>query len=296
MQKGALCASFIFEPNDICMKILVSALALLLTISASAQYYYKDVLGTAESKDLIAAYRKAGVQTVTLKSYTINNTPIENLSVQQEFLPAQYLRTITKTDYLPASYLTTYFDEAGQVQRTTDSTAGAFVNTTIYSYNGGQQVSSILTTYGDTLASLRTDEHIWQYDAQNRPSRMLRVKNSRDTSIVNFKKDNAGNVIEEQETVRFLKEEPVYYFYDAKNRLTDIVRYNKKAARLLPEQMFEYTADNQLAQRTTVPQNSDNYYVWRYRFNEKGLKSAEEIYNKQKELTGRVVYTYSFAK
>jgi hypothetical protein len=279
------------------MKTLFAVVASLLSVVASAQYYYKDIIGTKESSDLISVYRKNNVQSVSLKSYTIDNTPIENLSVQQAFSPAtQTLRTVTKSDYLPASFLTTYFDENGRVLKTTDSTAGGAVNTTVYTYTTAGLVSSIATTFGDSLASLKSDEHRWQFDAQGRVSRMLRIRNGKDTSVINFKQDNAGNVIEEQETVRFIKEEPVYYFYDAKNRLTDIVRYNKKAARLLPEQMFEYTANNVLVQRTTIPQNSDNYLVWRYRFDDKGLKTAEEVFNKQKELTGKVEYIYTFSK
>lgn len=279
------------------MKTLFAVVASLFTFVASAQYYYKDIIGTKESSDLISAYRKNNVQSVSLKSYTIDNTPIENLSVQQEFSPAtQTLRTITKSDYQPASFLTTHFDENGRVLKTTDSTAGGAVNTTVYTYNNAGQLSSIATRFGDTLATLKSDEHRWQFDAQGRVSRMLRIRNGKDSSVINFKLDNAGNVIEEQETVRFIKEEPIYYFYDAKNRLTDIVRYNKKAARLLPEQMFEYTANNLLVQRTTIPQNSDNYLVWRYRFDDKGLKTAEEVFNKQKELTGKVEYIYTFSK
>lgn len=278
------------------MKLVFSVVAAaLFTVSASAQYYYKDVIGTKESSDLITAYRKNNVQSVSMKSYTIDNTPLDNLSVQQEFSPtAQTLRTITKTEYLPASYLTTFFDANGHVLKTADSVAGGFVTTTVYRYNDAGQLSSIFTTYGDTLAPLKTEEHIWQFDAQNHASRMLRVRNGKDSSMVTFKLDNAGNVIEEQETVRFIKEEPVYYFYDAKNRLTDIVRYNKKAGRLLPEQMFEYTTTNQLAERTTIPQNSDNYLIWRYRFDNRGLKTGEQIFNKQKELTGKVEYSYTF--
>lgn len=279
------------------MKTLFSLVAVFLTLFASAQFYYKDVVGTKESSELITSYRRNNVQTVTIKSYTVENTPIENLSVQQEFSSAaQTLRTITKTGYLPASYLTTYFNENDQILKTIDSTAGSFVNTTIYTYNNSGHVTSIRTSFGDPLASLKTDEHIWQWNEQATLNRMLRIRNGKDTSIVRFKLDEAGNAIEEQETVRFIKEEPVYYFYDSKNRLTDIVRYNKKAARLLPEQMFEYTSNNQLTQRTTVPQNSDDYLIWRYRFDNKGLKAAEEIFDKQKELTGKVEYIYTFGK
>lgn len=277
------------------MKPLLFVFIFLFSLSASAQYYFKDIIGTQESSNLVDRYRKNNVHTVTLKSYTIDNTPIENLSVQQEFSPAAHtLRTITNNDYLPASYLTTYFDETGRILKTTDSTAGSFVNTTVYRYNNAGQVQSILTVFGDSLTSLRRDEHIWQYDAQNRVRQMLRVKNQKDTAIVHFKLDDANNVVEEQETVRYIKEEPVYYYYDAKNRLTDIVRYNKKAARLLPEQMFEYATNNLLVQRTTVPQNRADYLIWRYSFDDKGLRTKEEIFDKQKELTGKVLYRYTF--
>lgn len=278
------------------MKALFFAVVIFLSMQASAQYYYKDIVGTKESNELLHLYRTNAVQSVTLKSYTINNTPVDNLSVQQVFSPTgRTLLTITKSEYQPASYLTTFYDEEGRVIKTTDSTSGS-VNTTVYTYNTQNSVSTINTTYGDNLAATRSDDHIWQYDDQNRISRMLRIKNRKDTSVVSFKLDEAGNIIEEQETRRFVKEEPFYYFYDAKNRLTDIVRYNKKAARLLPEQMFEYSVKNHLIQRTTISQNNSDYLIWRYRFDSNGLKTREDIYNKQKELTGKVEYTYTYSK
>lgn len=277
------------------MKALLSVFAGLMALTSSAQYYYKDIIGTRESADLINKYRRANVQTVDMKSYTINNTPIESLSVQQRFSPAtRSLLTITKTEYLPPSYLQTFFDEEGRVIKTTDSTAG-MVNATLYTYNQQGALSAITTRFGDSLAPVKTDEHQWLYDAQNRISKMLRIRNEKDTAVVSFRLDEAGHVIEEQETRRMVKEEPFYYYWDAKNRLTDIVRFNKKAGRLLPEQMFDYAVSNNLIQRTTVAPNSDDYLIWRYRFNDKGLKTREDIFNKQKELTGKVEYNYTFA-
>ncbi|HEY1022710.1 MAG TPA: hypothetical protein VGE06_10390, partial [Flavisolibacter sp.] len=237
------------------MKTLLSAAVLFLTLPAAAQYYYKDIVGTRESNALVTTYRNNSVQQVTMKSYTVNNTPLEDLSVQQAFSPeSKTLLTITKTPYQPASYLTSFFDEEGRMIKATDSSAGN-VSTTTYGYNQQGQLQVIHTAFGDSLAALKTDEHNWQYDAQGRISKMLRIKNGKDTAVVSFVLDENGNVIEEQETRRFIKEEPYYYYYDAKNRLTDIVRYNKKAARLMPEQMFEYSVKNNLIQRTTIPQN-----------------------------------------
>ena len=123
---------------------------------------------------------------------------------------------------------------------------------------------------------------------------MLRIKNRIDTTYVDFRLDEKGNVAEETEIHKGVRTEPVYYYYDTGNRLTDIVRYNRKAKRLLPEYMFEYSPSNQVIQKITVPSNSDNYLIWRYQYNPQGLKTKEVIYNKQKQLTGKVEYQYSF--
>ncbi|RYZ28030.1 MAG: hypothetical protein EOO10_10890 [Chitinophagaceae bacterium] len=276
------------------MKALFAAVALFTVSALQAQYYYKDIIGTKESADLITSYRNNKVRTVTLNSYTVNNTPIDNFSIQQEFLPAQQaLRTITKSDYTRPSYLTSFIDADGRVIRTLDSTDGV-VNTTVYSYNNNGNLVAVSFTAGDTLTAVKTDDHLWQYDPQNKVRQMIRIKNKRDTAVVSFKLDDAGNVIEEQERRRALTDEPFYYYYDASNRLTDIVRFNKKASRLLPEQMFEYSATNQVIQRISVPQNSDDYLIWRFAYDNRGLKTKEVIFNKQKEQTGKVEYVYTF--
>lgn len=276
------------------MKALFAAVALFTVSTLQAQYYYKDIIGTKESADLITSYRNNKVRTVTLNSYTVNNTPIDNFSIQQEFLPAQQaLRTITRSEYTRPSYLTSFIDANGRVIKTLDSSDGV-VNTTVYSYNNNGNLVAVSFTAGDTLTAVKTDDHLWQYDAQNRVRQMIRIKNKRDTAIVSFKLDDAGNIIEEQERRRALTDEPYYYYYDASNRLTDIVRFNKKASRLLPEQMFEYSATNQVIQRISVPQNSDDYLIWRFAYDNRGLKTKEVIFNKQKEQTGKVEYVYTF--
>ncbi|HYO21291.1 MAG TPA: hypothetical protein VER36_02725 [Flavisolibacter sp.] len=277
------------------MKTVFLAAALALSLTGSAQYYYKDIVGTRESAELITAYRNNKVRTVTLNSYTVNNAPLNAFSIQQEFLPAQQaLRTITKSEYTAPSYLTSYIDAAGRVIKTTDSTNGV-VNTTLYSYNTSGHLTAVWFTAGDTLTAVKTDDHLWQYDANNRISKMLRIKNKKDTAVVTFKLDGKGNVIEEQEKRRVSSEEPYQYYYDEANRLTDIVRFNKNAGRLLPEAMFEYSEKNQVIQRYTIPPNSDDYLIWRFAYDNKGLKTKEVVFNKQKEQTGKVEYVYTFS-
>ena len=121
---------------------------------------------------------------------------------------------------------------------------------------------------------------------------MLRIKNRVDTTYVSFKHDEAGNIIEEFSTRKGIKSDPVVYYYDNQNRLTDIVRFNNRVNKLLPEYMFEYSASNQVVQKMTFPANSSNYLIWRYQFDDRGLKVQEAIFDKEKKLTGRIRYEY----
>ncbi len=276
------------------MKPLLASLAFLASLSASAQYYYKDIVGTKETSEIIKAYQNNKVSRVVLTSFDGNNTPSSDFYVEQQFSPvSRTLKTITRSDMTHASVLVSVIDEQGRVIKTTDS-SDVVTTITTYNYNPKGQLVSVLSSSADSSKETNeSEQHLWQYD-NDRVLRMLRIKNRVDTAYVAFKLDEAGNVTEEQETRRGIKAEPIYYYYDANNRLTDIVRYNPKAKRLLPEYMFEYSPANQVIQKITVPSNSDDYLIWRYQYNHQGLKTKEVIYNKQKQLTGKVEYQYSF--
>ena len=276
------------------MKLVFATLVLFICLSASAQHYYKDILGTRETSEIIKAYQNNKVSRVVLTSYDENNTRSDDFYVEQQFFPAaKTLRTITRSDMGHESVLTSLIDDKENVVKTIDSSAIVFTVTT-YSYNpSGQLVSVVSSSTDSSKKTSESEQHLWRYNG-NKIASMLRIKNGHDTTYVSFKLDDAGNIAEEQETRRGVKSEPVYYYYDANNRLTDIVRYNNKAKRLLPEYMFEYSPANQVIQKITVPSNSDNYLIWRYQYNAQGLKTKEVIYNKQKQLTGKVEYQYSF--
>jgi hypothetical protein len=284
----------ILKNKFLLMKSIFAAIALFSTFSSFAQHYYKDIIGTMETAEMIKAYRVAKVNRVMLTSYDDNNTRNEDFFVEQQFSPAdQTLRTVTRSGVDHASTLISFIDEKGNVVKTIDSSA-FLVSTTTYAYNGAGQLLLVSSVSVDSSKKTNeSEQHLWQYN-NGKPFRMLRIKNRVDTTYVDFRLDENGNVAEEGETHKGTKTEPVYYYYDANNRLTDIVRYSKKAKRLLPEYMFEYSPSNQVIQKITVPSNSDNYLIWRYQYNPQGLKTKEVIYNKQKQLTGKVEYQYSF--
>jgi YD repeat-containing protein len=280
------------------MKLLFFPALLLFSLSSSAQYYYKDITGTKESSALLKVYMKNKVSRVMLTSYDADNTKSDNLFVQQEFSPAKrVLKTITATgaDNGNMSTVFTYADENGNIIKTVDS-SGVVINTTTYTYDASGNLKLVTISSSDTTIN-ESEQHLWQWE-NGKPSRMLRIKNKKDTTYVDFKLDENGNVTEETETRKRVTSRPYYYYYNDNNQLTDVVRYNDRAKQLLPEYMFEYSASDQVIQKITVPSNNSDYLIWRYQYNPQGLKIKEVVYSKhdKRNPLGKIEYQYSFAQ
>jgi YD repeat-containing protein len=280
------------------MKLLFFPALLLFSLSSSAQYYYKDITGTKESSALLKVYMKNKVTRVMLTSYDADNTKSDNLFVQQEFSPAKrVLKTITATgaDNGNMSTVFTYADENGNIIKTVDS-SGVVINTTTYTYDASGNLKLVTISSSDTTIN-ESEQHLWQWE-NGKPSRMLRIKNKKDTTYVDFKLDENGNVTEETETRKRVTSRPYYYYYNDNNQLTDVVRYNDRAKQLLPEYMFEYSASDQVIQKITVPSNNSDYLIWRYQYNPQGLKIKEVVYSKhdKRNPLGKIEYQYSFAQ
>ncbi len=275
-------------------KIISITILLFIGSFVQAQYYYKDIIGTKETAELIKNYKLNKVAKVVINSFDAENTKNDDFFVEQVFDPStQVLRTATRSGVSDASVLISFMDGNGNVVKTIDSSETS-VSTTIYDYNPDGLLRTVKSSSTDTSSSVaQTEEHIWQYE-HNKVKGMLRIKDSKDTTTVSFKFDEAGNISEEHSIRKGVQSEPVYYYYDSINRLTDIVRFNKRAKRLLPEYMFEYSPTNQVIQKITVPGNGSDYLIWRYQYNSNGLKTKEAVYNKQKQLTGKIAYEYVF--
>lgn len=226
------------------MKSSLLIFLLLLTFFSKAQYYYKDIVGTKETADLIKNYRNNKVARVVLTSYDAENTKNDDFYVEQTY-SNQVLKTITRSGISDESTLISYTDDNGNVIRTVDSSE-TMTSTSAYNYSPNGQLLSIISNSTDSShKTSQTEEHLWEYNNE-RISRMLRIKDKKDTAYITFKFDDKGNTIEEQSTRKGISSEPVYYYYDNNNRLTDIVRYNNKARRLLPEYLFEYSPKNSI--------------------------------------------------
>ncbi len=56
--------------------------------------------------------------------------------------------------------------------------------------------------------------------------------------------------------------------------------------------MYEYNSANQPIQMISTAVGGDNYFIWRYAYNDKKLRETEKCYSKEKRLLGRIEYEY----
>lgn len=276
------------------MKQTLVLLALLFSGASFGQFYYKDIVDANATSDKMKIYLGNKVASVTGTGVDSRGAKATDFMELQEVNPAQNLLKVTTRNGQSIVRIYYRFNAQGKLASIADSTRG-IKSLTSYSYSGNN-ITSIKTEIKDSLNDFsETEEHQWLYNSAGKPEKMWKIVNGRDSMEYRFTIDEKGNVADEQWFRRGIGIDPWYYYYDDQNRLTDIVRYNKRAKKLLPDFMFEYDDQNRVIQKiTTLSTTSPDYLTWRYLFNEKGLKTKEALFNKQKELTGRIDYTYSF--
>ncbi len=286
-------------------KIFAVVFILTSSLSVHPQYYYKDVIGTREINQTIKLYMGNKILSVEATGYDGDGMKNSDFSETQSFFPERNLLKISNRNKTTISNQYYRFDAKGLLTSISD-TSSSLTSTTTYSYdekNNPVLIKNIVTDADDSIN--QSEIHQWFYNAQGKPIRMLRIVNANDTTDVRFTLDEKGNAIEELPFIKKLSREKTYYYYDSKNRLTDIVRYNVKARRLLPDYMFEYSANDQVIQKiTTLSSSGLPYLTWRYIFDDKGLKTKEATFIKPKEatsnenqvMTGKIEYSYRFAE
>lgn len=283
-------------------KLLVALL--LFSVTAKAQYYYRDIIGTKEVNDKMKAYVAAHVKSVTAAGYDPRGTKSPDYNEWQDVQDnGASLKTTTRNGQTVSS---TYykFDSKTRLTTARDSTTDVESITT-YAYDNMGNPVNIKTTTKDAFHDFdQTSERQWSYK-DGKPTKLLLIVNGNDSMEYKFTLDEHMNVADEMifhqggsRNKLDIAYDPnkVYFFYDDRSRLTDITRYNEKAKELLPDFMFEYDDNNRVIQKITVMANSrtSDYLLWRYGFNDQGLKTKEVLYNRAKELQGKIEYTYSF--
>ena len=271
-------------------KLIVAVFLLMLGSKGEAQYFYLDVIGTQQTNDQYKKITLHNLNSISATSFEQNSQPITDFVLEQTIGKNQII-TRSSSINSKESFFTSYYDNQLLV-KTIDSNSSA-INTVIYQYNGQGKLLSSTSSNKDFDGTFDQSEvHQWAYDNVGRPLNMLKIKNNADTTFIEFNKDEAGNVIEENWKKNNRIIETYYYYYNSKNKLTDIVRYNRKARQMLPDIMFEYDATGLVSQMIQTQGTSANYLIWRYVYNNKGLKEKEFAFNKKKELLGKIEYAY----
>jgi len=268
---------------------------LLTLFTARSQYYFKDIVLTRQNQANWKLFHDRKVKEADILSLDANNEPTEGFSCTQTF-SADYgtVTTYTKSANMPASSLIANYDRNGRLVRTTD-TSDTYKSITDYTYNDAGQITSLLNSSIETDNQVgATEKHLWVYE-RDQLKMMIKIKGEADTTIVNLIKDEKGNIVEEKSVRNGQSLPSIYYYYDNDGRLTDIVRYNQKAGRLLPDYVFEYNSDR-ISSMLFVPPASTDYQKWIYQYAENGLKSSETCYDKKKQLVVKINYNYSFVK
>ena len=279
------------------MKLIYSTLLLIFFQSLNAQYYYKDIIATNETNRQFQNLIANNVLTVTATGYDPNGIKDPEFSeVLQVIREMNALKTTTNNNLSAPGMLLQVFDNNNRLIRVSDSAAD-MVSTTAYQYDNAGRIIEIQNTSTDSSKTINENEvHKWVYDESGKLLKMLRIINNIDTLEIRFTLDVKGNVIDESSYKNGNAGEMTYYYYDENNRLSDVVRYRKKLNKLLPDYLFEYNEKNQVIQKITTLSNLNlGYLIWRYAFNEKGLKTKEALFNKNKSMTGKIEYSYTFS-
>lgn len=270
--------------------LVLAALIVLAFIKADAQYYYSDIIGTKQTNQQYRLLRAFQYKRVNAVSYE-GGQPSKDFLLEQVITDdgRKIITHSASIGNMESYFISNY--QNNKVNKTVDSGNNA-INTVMYEYDNTGKVTSTSAASKDFDGTFTNEErHIWSYNAKGLPEKMMKIKNKTDTTLVTFVYDD-DNVAEEKWTKNNRIIETYYYYYNPKKQLTDIVRFNRKAKAMLPDYMFEYDTKGRITQMTQTQSGSANYLIWRYTYNENGMKEKEIVFNKQKEMLGRIEYKY----
>jgi hypothetical protein len=268
-------------------------LALLFLISHSySQYYFNDIVSTQNSNEQHRLLRTGKIHKIKATSFEPDNTITPGFLLEQDISLDGKKSVVNTATSEGKTTTTTHTYENGRIRRTV-SFGGGIENKTEYTYSDKGSILKVVLTTTDTAMKYTTIEsHEWAYNDAGKPVSMLRIKNKFDTTQIVLIKDEKEQIVEEHWKKKNRDIEAYYYYYDASGHMTDIVRYNARLKKLIPDFQYEYDANNRVSQMTQIFLSSGNYVVWKYAYNDKGLKSSESAFGKEKTLVGRVEYSY----
>lgn len=259
--------------------------------AAGAQYYYKDIVSNKQLLGEMERLREQRVKSIIIKSFEDDGLPSDGFSCEKKISRNfSTVETFSNSNVTGPSLFISMFGKSGVLERTTDSSQIA-VTTVLYSYDGNGRIANIrsgVRSTDDDFTNEITEEHIYSYNEKGNFSRMIRVKNGTDSTTILFSYDEKKNVSIEKDT---RNGKSYYYYYDSRNRITDVVHMNDFNEKMLPDYIFEYNSAGELVQMTTTEEGSSYYYIWKYSY-DNGLRSSEKCFSKEKRLMGSIQYEY----
>src|SRR6185436_12642395 len=179
--------------------IRILGLSLLISFiahTAYSQHYYNDLVMTNEIVKKRAVFQANKVRSVKMTSFDGNNQPIEGFGGTQA-VSATAITTETSTSLSGKDEITHYFNEKGQLTQSIDTTDGNKVIIQ-YTYDANNLITSITNMSFSPGGYSTREQHLWFYTAAGKPEKMLKIKNTTDTTVVTFKLDEKDNVGEER--------------------------------------------------------------------------------------------------
>lgn len=272
-------------------KIILAFITLALGFASNAQYYYKDIVSNSQLLEEIARLKEQKFRTIKITSFEDDGKPSDGFLIEKN-INRNYTRveTFSRSNVTGASLFTSAFTKDGLLIQTVDSSDIA-VNTSNYVYDDKGRVKSIQShvhSSDDDFTNEITEDHNYEYDANGLLLKMVRIKNGTDISTILFSPDENKNVSIEKDTKTG---NTYYYYYDSKNRLTDVVHLNPFNQKMLPDYVFEYNNAGQITQMTTTEEGGSYYYIWKYTY-DNGLRIREKCFSKERRLMGTIEYEY----
>jgi len=264
--------------------------ALFISNLVFSQYYFKDVLNCKQTAAEMHEYVSSKVKSVNVKSFEPDGEISKDFYCEKK-ISKDYkkISLYTKNRQTGRSLMIANFDANGRIIRTYDS-AENVVTSTFFTYNENDELINTISksvSKDDDFISEIKEVHIFQYQ-NNVPTQMLRIKDSKDTTLIVFATDEKNNLGIEKNTKTG---EKYYYYYDDAKNLTDIVHLNEFKNSMVPDYIFEYNENHQVVEMNTAEDDYGNFYIWKYEY-KNGLKISEKIFSKKGEMAGMFEYEY----
>ena len=259
-----------------------------------AQYYHKDIIGNRQALKEKNLLQDLKIKKVIVHSFEGDRSESEGFFCEKKITKNYRLvETYTKSYISGRSILTASYNENGLLLQSTDSSDMA-VSVSQYEYDLNGNILRIISrshSFDDDFATRLIDIHQYKYDNKSQPVQMLRIRNGKDSALIDFVQDERGNITDEIEPG--INGQHFYYYYDDKNRLTDIVKYNAVKGALKPDFIFEYNRQNQLVKMVAIEEGmSGDYNTWQYVYGDEGQRIIEKCFSKENILLGYFEYEY----